>query len=460
MREQKTAIAHYYAKDFFGSWATAAKLVFTDNYLCVKTTTDLTSAKTWCTKLHTGGVLTAGYAYITAAVALHGNALHGILACAQSKESCGVANKYNTFASATAAKTSADLKVADDKVACSFVIAATCDTPYAQVDGASYEDATYTDLVFSVAEHQDISSSQWTDDTRKFLTAVTDCTKLTLDNLKTVVKEDYTAYKVNAGTKIQGTITPTVQLFQWKSDGAPAEAFGHLLLTAWTAKQAEVKAFNTAKSAYETLRDTYNTKLAAAEKLQKDEIDKDMFRKLTPTEADKKVLNAVPARPSNPTVPAAYSGPTAEKTSGDKAANTVVIKAGESALVGLNTETLAGKDLVPGKSFGLHGWGNMDNTAVDKSKNDGTSLGKAFSLMRTDKDGKCVPNYMLLQVGVADKGKTNAKTQKIHFGVKEALYAFDAITIPAAATDPKTPTTGAQMLAAGAASIAVAMTLF
>ena len=57
------------------------------------------------------------------------------------------------------------------------------------------------------------------------------------------------------------------------------------------------------------MRDTYNTKLTAAEKLQKDTLDKDMFRKMTPTAEDLKVLNAVPTRPNNPDVPAAYAGP-------------------------------------------------------------------------------------------------------------------------------------------------------
>ena len=75
-------------------------------------------------------------------------------------------------------------------------------------------------------------------------------------------------------------------------------------------KEAEFTAFNTAKAAYETAKTDYNTKLDAAEKLTKDTLKKDIFRLAAPTADDLKILNAVPTRPNNPSVPAAYKGPT------------------------------------------------------------------------------------------------------------------------------------------------------
>jgi hypothetical protein len=355
------------------------------------------------------------------------------------------------------------MKVADEAIACSFVLAATCDSPFAQVAGGSdYSDDKYTDLALSVVEWQAVTGKQYTDDSRGFTTAFTGATKLTTDQIKTLLKDDYYAELVDngsGGNKNQGTKSPTVQLYAYKDDAGPVDVYAHLLLQVYKAKKAEVAAFETAKAAYETKRTAYNTALTAAEKLQKDEINKDMFRKMTPTEADLKILNAVPVRPNNPSAPAAYIGPVAANGS-DKLANTVIVKTGDYALVGLETKTLTGKELVPGKSFGLLGYGNMDGTAVDATKNDGTSLGKGFIFRRADKDGKCLPNHMLLQIGVTDGGKTNAKEQKVHVGAEAALYSFDAITIPSAASDPQTPSTGASMLAAGAATVAIAMTLF
>lgn len=74
-------------------------------------------------------------------------------------------------------------------------------------------------------------------------------------------------------------------------------------------KEAEFTKFNTDKAAYETKKTDYNTKLAAAEKLTTDTLKKDIFRLAAPTADDLKILNAVPTRPNNPSVPAAYAGP-------------------------------------------------------------------------------------------------------------------------------------------------------
>jgi len=68
---------------------------------------------------------------------------------------------------------------------------------------------------------------------------------------------------------------------------------------------------------------------------------------------------------------------------------------------------------------------------------------------------------MMFQGGFAETGGTlSAKTQHVQYGSKAAAMSFDALTMPTQATDPKVPSTGASMLAAGAASLAVAMTLF
>lgn len=103
--------------------------------------------------------------------------------------------------------------------------------------------------------------------------------------------------------------SPAVTLFQYSSDSKGVPVPSNVIAQFFKNKKAEYTAFNTLKATYETARDDYNTKLTAAEKLQKDTIDKDMFRKMTPTAEDLKVLNAVPPRPNNPDVPAAYNGP-------------------------------------------------------------------------------------------------------------------------------------------------------
>lgn len=63
-------------------------------------------------------------------------------------------------------------------------------------------------------------------------------------------------------------------------------------------------------------------------------------------------------------------------------------------------------------------------------------------------------------LAAANTAALSAKNQHILFGSKTAAASFDALVAPTQAADPKIPSTGASMLAAGAASLAVAMTLF
>lgn len=128
---------------------------------------------------------------------------------------------------------------------------------------------------------------------------------------------------------------------------------------------------------------------------------------------------------------------------------------------GASTPSITGLQMTSGKSFMAKGFGSITGTAIVPPAGDGAALGKAFTYRRKDKAGTaCIPHYMVVQVGVTDTGKTNANNQKVHIGAAEAAYSFDALTTPAAATAPQTPSTGASMLAAGAATVAVAMTLF
>lgn len=312
MRGIKTAAINYAAKDFYGTWDLVADVVETNNYLCVKSWEDLTKSpyagKEFCTGFHDkAGKFTTGYAMIENTAT--GNPTVGLLACSQDKVTCGGA-KYTTFADAKATKTTLTMKVADDKTACSFVLAATCDTPYVHVDGADYTAAKYADLVWSINEYQTLTSGQWADDTRGFTAADGKCAKLTLAQVKTVPMDTYNGNKwvTNANPEQANQLYPKAELYPIKAVAAvKSVAEANVLLALYAAKKKEFADFETAKAAYEKLRTDYNTKLTAAEKLQKDEINKDMFRKMTPTEADLKVLNAVPARPNYPTQPAAYT---------------------------------------------------------------------------------------------------------------------------------------------------------
>ena len=81
------------------------------------------------------------------------------------------------------------------------------------------------------------------------------------------------------------------------------------MLQAIAAKKAEFADFDGKKKTYEAAKTAYNTALDAAEKLKKDTLSKDIFRLASPTEADKKILNAVPKVPQKPSPPAAYTGP-------------------------------------------------------------------------------------------------------------------------------------------------------
>lgn len=100
-----------------------------------------------------------------------------------------------------------------------------------------------------------------------------------------------------------------VAYYQVTGDTKPVDVTAGFLLEAIAAKKAEYAAFAGKKATYEAAKTAYNTALDAAEKLKKDTLSKDIFRLASPTDADKKILNAVPKVPQKPSPPAAYTGP-------------------------------------------------------------------------------------------------------------------------------------------------------
>jgi len=235
-------------------------------------------------------------------------------------------------------------------------------------------------------------------------------------------------------------------LYMYGADSTGIAVPSNVISQFFLNKKAEYTAFATAKSTYETARDAYNTKLTAAEKLQKDTIDKDMFRKMTPTAEDLKVLNAVPTRPDNPSVPAAYAGPKdkGSLTTGNWK-NTMSKRTSNVADVGAwnkfqftDYPIASNLELVPGKSWGTNGYGLSDNT-VATSASDGTStaLGFTYMKMTTATPPVCNPHYMMLQSGVIPAASAcTSCVQKWKYGVKDFASTFDALTAPTAATAP------------------------
>ena len=120
-------------------------------------------------------------------------------------------------------------------------------------------------------------------------------------------------------------------------------------------------------------------------------------------------------------------------------------------------------NLGPGKSFGTAGSGTNTFTAPVASTDDlkSDALGVIFTAKDFASTPVCRNHYMMVQAGFADSGNTlTTKSQYLQFGSKAAAVSFEALVAPTQAADPKIPSTGASMLAAGAASLAVAMTLF
>lgn len=255
------------------------------------------------------------------------------------------------------------------------------------------------------------------------------------------------------------------------------------LLEAIAAKKAEYAAFAGKKTTYEAAKTAYNTALDAAEKLKKDTLSKDIFRLASPTDADKKILNAVPKVPQKPSPPAAYTGPAlATKTSPTAAALKNVVQAqaatpGASLAGGMGAWGLgmrtdfaseqAAKDFTVGKAWGTNGWG------VGGSATAAAGLGAEASMIATGRTAskyvvgtaaisttECVKHYMLVQAGVAGIDDTIAAEVQIKLGVAEFAHTLEGPgAAPAALDDPKTPSTGAKMLG-GLAAAAVMLTLY
>ena len=254
------------------------------------------------------------------------------------------------------------------------------------------------------------------------------------------------------------------------------------MLEAIAAKKAEYAAFAGKKTTYEAAKTAYNTALDAAEKLKKDTLSKDIFRLASPTEADKKILDAVPKVPQKPSPPAAYTGPAlATKASPSGAELTNVVQAAPVATVeagvkgtgawglGMHTAFAAdagAKALSVGKAWGTNGWGVAGGTAAKADGTDASAIATGRTASKyvvgaaAISTSECVKHYMLVQAGLAAIDGTIDKDLKITLGVAEFAHTLEGPgAAPAALDDPKTPSTGAKMLG-GLAAAAIMLTLY
>ena len=250
------------------------------------------------------------------------------------------------------------------------------------------------------------------------------------------------------------------------------------MLEAIAAKKAEYAAFAGKKTTYEAARTAYNTALDAAEKLKKDTLSKDIFRLASPTDADKKILNAVPKVPQKPSPPAAYTGaalaakaaPTgAELTNVVQAAAVATVTAGVKGTgawgLGMHTAFAAdagAKALSVGKAWGTNGWGLADGAAAKADGTDASMIatGRTASRLAVGSASTCAKHYMLVQAGVAAIDGALGADVKIQLGVAEFAHTLEGPgAAPAALDDPKTPSTGAKMLG-GLAAAAIMLTLY
>ena len=338
-----------------------------------------------------------GFAYIKGDVALAGNRINGVHACPQEVDRCP-GKRFRAVAAADSGKTATEIKMALTSViagGCSYLIEAECDAPYVAVKtSADYTAGQYTGTTWAVVEY-DSSFEEIAGATKKFWTSSEVTSRIFAPGTaQTDFENGYTAaelakipsdlatFDANTGTGKGQGLAPSVRKVAWfkgtvdQSSISATNTFDYESVNAlWAAKRAEYAAYASTKSAYETKRDDYNTKLDAAEKLVKDKLDKDIFRKLSPTADDKKVLNAVPARPSNPSIPPAYAGPTVGASATKYVKDTFwVLPLHQSTDV---TDPL---HLAPGKAFGTAGTGTNTQTvatAGDSLKSD--ALGVIFT---------------------------------------------------------------------------------
>lgn len=474
VRGQKTNVWHFFSKRLF-KIAKTGKKVETDkanDVVCEKKGNELVASK--CTlatdTANNAATMKSLFAYITAYPALNGNKVNGQFACPVDIDRCPGAKVRAIAKGAGTTATSIVMQITDKYSSCNYLIEASCDVPYVYMDttSADYAAAAHTGLAYSVVEYdgnfvagnKKLWSTEIASNPFKFGQTVPDFDNVAdadIKKLPSAIDANTFAANTNNG-KDQRLIGRTAKQYVVNTVGYDVDA--STLHFFWKAKMDEYTKFNTDKTAYETKRDAYNKALEAAEKLTKDTLDKDMFRKLSPTAEDKKVLNAVPARPMNPTLPAKYSGPTpgADATKTDKGLFWMASPDLSTDVTGANHLYLG-----PGKSFGSQGLGLDANTAPVKATDDGKGINLSLIQSQYKTGTTCQTYYMMFQAGHAasNTAALSAKKQTIKYGSKAAANSFDgAVTYPTAATDPKTPSTGASMLAAGAASLAVAMTLF
>lgn len=111
----------------------------------------------------------------------------------------------------------------------------------------------------------------------------------------------------DSGNGKQGLATannPKVGYFEYDGQTQPSLADAYFLLQWIAAKKDENKAYEAAKSKYETERAEYNSKLKAAQVVYGDP-----FKSVFPNAEEAKALAAIPKRPTPPAVPSAYKGP-------------------------------------------------------------------------------------------------------------------------------------------------------
>lgn len=420
--------------------------------------------------------------------------------CAQADDACDKSSalgskKLATFASASdAAKEVVLTDKLDQKQSCTYVVEATCDAPYMQVvedpAAASYP-TTAADLDFSVMEYRaftDTTNFKYTPGTYATLAAATTVSsaltgiknKMTDAQFKLLPDFGLTAnLKAAKGAKNKQGLwiadNALATFYQTKGKAGDADVDPFFILKALAAKRDENAAYETAKSAYDTKKSDYDTKLAAAEKVT-DAQKKDIFKAWFPTKEDTDAVKAVPTRPSKPSQPAATMLPQGVKPE-STASNTVygmsalenvkgVANKGFGAWASWSNLEVAGatagdKPLTAGKSWGTTGYG-ASNEAEPTAAGGNTAIGVTFTTKDFAATPACIKHYMVTQVGVIAYGKQLAATKelKLKLGVNKWKYTMDAVTQPAAATDPATPKAAAQMLTLGAAVIATTMTLF
>jgi hypothetical protein len=305
--------------------------------------------------------------------------------------------------------------------------------------------------------------------------AISGLTKNLAADLQKTLKWDTTATALAGAAGKQGLEAAS---FPEVTSVAKASQTGQSVSAYWLlhfigAKKAEYDAFNTAKTAYDTKKSDYNTKLTAAEKIT-DAQKTDIFKAWFPTKEDTDAVKAVPTRPSKPALPTAL--PTGTRyavkkaaAAGDQTEGTYVKDAETGAwkaLSNLEVDGATSGDLVfsAGKSWGTIGWGNSNGktTAADTTSGSNTGIGITMSRQDYTTVANCRKHYMVVQAGgvAFAKGMASTKTIDFELGVKKWGKTLEAPTVPTAAVDPQTPKAGAQMLTLGAAILATSLTLF